>query len=62
MKKSPAKIEVGSKVQRTSVTGLLMVGTVTEIKQIGTMLYANVLDDNFGTAALIPVAALQLAQ
>jgi hypothetical protein len=35
---------------------------VTEIKQIGTMLYANVLDDNFGTAALIPVAALQLAQ
>jgi hypothetical protein len=62
MKKASAKIEIGSKVQRTSYTGLVMVGTVTKIQQIGTMLYANVLDDTHGTEALIPVAALQLAQ
>lgn len=53
---SALRIDVGTRVERTSVTGLVMVDTVEALKRIGSAMYAQL-----SNGALIPVAALRVS-
>lgn len=55
------KIQIGTRVTRTSYTGFVMTGTVVALKKIGTMIYADIKNDfDEHTTQCVPVRGLQV--